>query len=107
MSRFRTVFLFEMKGHLKNKVVVGVTIFLILASAVLLFSPRFTGGGDAGAKQAAEDRQVMLVRAEDPEETARLQEIFGAVFTDYDVRETSLTAEESSISNKPTGASIH
>ena len=93
MSRFRTVFLFELKGHLKNKVVVGVTIFLILASAVLLFSPRFTGG-DAGAKQAAEDRPVMLVRAGEPAEAARLQEIFGAVFTDYDVRETSLTAEE-------------
>ena len=93
MSRFRTVFLFELKGHLKNKVVVGVTIFLILASAVLLFSPRFTGG-DAGPKQAAEDRPVMLVRAEEPEEAARLQQIFGAVFTDYDVRETSLTAEE-------------
>ena len=93
MSRFRTVFLFELKGHLKNKVVVGVTIFLILASAVLLFSPRFTGG-DAGPKQAAEDRPVMLVRAEEPEEAERLQEIFGAVFTDYDVRETSLTAEE-------------
>ena len=93
MSRFRTVFLFELKGHLKNKVVVGVTIFLILASAVLLFSPRFTGG-DAGPKHAAEDRPVMLVRAEEPEESARLQQIFDAVFTGYDVRETSLTAEE-------------
>ena len=65
MSRFRTVFLFELKGYLKNKVVIGVTLFLIVASAVLLFSPRFMGGGDAGPKQAAEDRPVMLVRAED------------------------------------------
>ena len=30
MSRFRTVFLFELKGYLKNKVVIGVTLFLIL-----------------------------------------------------------------------------
>ena len=94
MSRFRTVFLFELKGYLKNKVVIGVTLFLIVASAVLLFSPRFTGGGDAGPKQAAEDRPVMLVRAEEPEEAGRLREVFGAAFPDYDVRETSLTAEE-------------
>ena len=66
MSRFRTVFLFELKGYLKNKVVIGVTLFLIAASAILLFSPRFTGGGDAGPKQAAEDRPVMLLRAEEP-----------------------------------------
>ena len=52
MSRFRTVFLFELKGYLKNKVVIGVTLFLIVASAILLFSPRFTGGSDAGPKQA-------------------------------------------------------
>ena len=94
MSRFRTVFLFELKSYLKNKVVIGVTLFLIVASAVLLFSPRFTGGGDAGPKQAAEDRPVMLVRAEEPEEAGRLREVFGAAFPDYDVRETSLTAEE-------------
>ena len=94
MSRFRTVFLFELKGYLKNKVVIGVTLFLIVASAVLLFSPRFTGGGDAGPKQAAEDRPVMLVRAEEPEEAGRLREVFGVAFPDYDVRETSLTAEE-------------
>ena len=61
MSRFRTVFLFELKGYLKNKVVIGVTLFLIVASAVLLFSPRFTGGRDAGPKQAAEFSFVMSI----------------------------------------------
>ena len=84
MSRFRTVFLFELKGYLKNKVVIGVTLCLIVASAVLLFSPRFTGGSDAGPEQAAEDRPVMLVRAEEPEEAGRLREVFGAAFPDYE-----------------------
>lgn len=94
MNRFLTVFLFELKGYLKNKVVVGVTIFLILASAVLLFSPQFSFGGSDSAGQSAADRPVMLVQAGDPAETGRLQEVFGAAFTDYDVRQTELTAEQ-------------
>ena len=94
MNRFLTVFLFELKGYLKNKVVVGVTIFLILASAVLLFSPQFNFGGGDSAGQSAADRPVMLVQAGDPAETGRLQEVFGAAFTDYDVRQTELTAEQ-------------
>ena len=35
MSRFSTVFLFELKGYLKNKVVIGVTLFLILAGNII------------------------------------------------------------------------
>ena len=94
MSRFRTVFLFELKGYLKNKVVVGVTIFLILASAVLLFFPQFNFGGGDSSGQSAGELPVMLVQAGDPAETGRLREVFCAAFTDYDVRETELSAEQ-------------
>ena len=94
MSRFRTVFLFELKGYLKNKVVVGVTIFLILASTILLFSPQFNFGGSDSSGQSAGELPVMLVQAGDPAETGRLQEVFCAAFTDYDVRETGLSAEQ-------------
>ena len=94
MSRFRTVFLFELKGYLKNKVVVGVTIFLILASAVLLFFPQFNFGDGDSSGQSAGELPVMLVQAGDPAETGRLREVFCAAFTDYDVRETELSAEQ-------------
>ena len=94
MNRFLTVFLFELKGYLKNKVVVGVTIFLILASAVLLFSPQFNFGGGDSSGQSAGELPVMLVQAGDPAETGRLREVFCAAFTDYDVRETELSAEQ-------------
>ncbi len=94
MNRFLTVFLFELKGYLKNKVVVGVTIFLILASTILLFSPQFNFGGSDSSGQSAGELPVMLVQAGDPAETGRLQEVFCAAFTDYDVRETGLSAEQ-------------
>ena len=94
MSRFRTVFLFELKGYLKNKVVVGVTLFLILASAVLLFSPRFTGTGDSGPEQSGTDRPVMLVAADGEAESDRLRDVLAGTFADYDVQATTLDAEE-------------
>ena len=94
MSRFRTVFLFELKGYLKNKVVVGVTIFLILASAILQFSPRFTGGSANPEPAAATDRPVMLVLAGEPAESERLRDVFAGVFPDYDVQDTGLAAEQ-------------
>ena len=95
MSRFSTVFLFELKGYLKNKVVIGVTLFLILASAILLSFPRFSGNGETNPEQVnTADRPVMLVLADGAEETARLREVFAGTFADYDVRETDLSVEQ-------------
>ena len=55
MSRFRTVFGFELSSYLKNKVIIGVTIFLVLASAIMLSFPRFTQGGGNGTEKNGPD----------------------------------------------------
>ena len=48
MKQFKTVFSFEFKSYLKNKVFVGVTLFIVAVIAVVMFIPRFTeGGGDS------------------------------------------------------------
>ena len=80
MSRFRTVFGFELSSYLKNKVIIGVTIFLVLASAIMLSFPRFTQGGGSGTDTGASaDRPVMLVIAGGEEDTARMREVFAGV----------------------------
>ena len=95
MSRFRTVFGFELSSYLKNKVIIGVTIFLVLASAIMLSFPRFTQGGGSGTDTGASaDRPVMLIIAGGEEETARMREVFAGAFPGYDVREAGVTAEE-------------
>ena len=95
MSRFRTVFGFELSSYLKNKVIIGVTIFLVLASAIMLSFPRFTQGGGSGTEpDASADRPVMLIIADGEENTARMREVFAEVFPGYDVREAGITAEE-------------
>ena len=95
MNRFRTVFGFELSSYLKNKVIIGVTIFLVLASAIMLSFPRFTQGGGSGTDTGASaDRPVMLIIAGGEEETARMREVFAGAFPGYDVREAGVTAEE-------------
>ena len=95
MSRFRTVFGFELSSYLKNKVIIGVTVFLVLASAIMLSFPRFTQGGGSGTDTGdSADRPVMLIIAGGEEDTARMREVFAGVFPGYDVRESGITAEE-------------
>ena len=94
MRKFRTVFLFELKSYLKNKVIVGITLFLILAAAVLLSFPRLSNSGGPGPKQEnTTEKPVMMILPDREEEAGRLRNVFAAAFPDYDVRETDLPAE--------------
>ena len=113
MKQFRTIFNFELKGYLKNKVFVGVTVFLILLMAAVMFFPRAKdavfadndasyeqpdGTGDWDAENGFwDDRDgfpVMLISAGSEEDTEGLLEAFKGTFYDYDVRLTSKSAEE-------------
>lgn len=39
MKQFKTILKFELNGYLKNKVFVGITIFLVMAIAIAMFIP--------------------------------------------------------------------
>ncbi len=86
MRQFGVIYRFELKGYMKNKIFVGVTLFLVLALGVLLFFPRiaglFSGDGDAPAD---EDRPVMLLAGQGQD----VQNAFAAAFPDYEVRPAS------------------
>lgn len=45
MKQFKTIFSFEYLGYFKNKVLIGLTVFIVIAMGILLFSPRFTDSG--------------------------------------------------------------
>ena len=42
MKQFSTILKFELRGYLKNKIFVGITVFLALLIAVIMFFPRIT-----------------------------------------------------------------
>lgn len=42
MRQFKTIFSFEYLGYFKNKVIIGLTVFIVIGMGILLFSPRIT-----------------------------------------------------------------
>lgn len=98
MKQFKTVFSFEFKGYLKNKVFVGVTLFLVAVIAIVMFFPRITSGKteDPGVGEAP----VMLicVLPDSPDSVVTeaqadgAETLFGAEFAEYSV--TGATSEE-------------
>ena len=105
MKQFGKIFKFELKYYLKNKIFVGVTVFLVLAIAVVMCFPRISAAFDKGeSSDTPADLSVMLVKAEDPAQAEMVQESFAAAFTDYDVQNTD--AEIGTIKEKITSGEV-
>lgn len=89
MKQFGKIFGFELKYYFKNKVFIGVTAFLMVLIAIVMFFPRiaeFIKSDDVS--DTPEDVEVMLVKADESALTEMVRETFATAFTDYDVQST-------------------
>ena len=89
MKQFGKILNFELKNYMKNKSFVGVTIFLVVIIAVVMFLPRIVSlieTDDSG--DVSGDLPTLLVKAEDSAQAEMVQEVFAAAFTDYNVQVT-------------------
>ena len=105
MKQFKKILKFELKNYMNNKVFVGVTIFLVLLIAAVMFFPRSSvlfSSGDGGEQPT--DLPVMLVKAEDPSQAEMVRETFAAAFADYEVRSTD--ADIADIKDKITSEDV-
>lgn len=94
MKQFEKILKFELKYYLKNKVFVGITIFFMVAIAVVMFAPRvleIIKSDDTD--DTPEESAVMLVKADDPAQADMVREIFAGSFVDYDVQITDADTE--------------
>ncbi|MBE6712597.1 MAG: ABC transporter permease [Ruminococcaceae bacterium] len=95
MKQFGKILKFELKNYAKNKAFVGITIFLMVAIAIVMFFPRITALFESNdASDTTADLAVMLVKADDPARTDMVKETFAASFTDYDVQITDAEIQE-------------
>lgn len=95
MKQFGKILKFELKGYLKNKIFVGVTVFLVIVTVIAMFIPNIVslfkidnvpdGGGE---------RPVMLVGSESAELSDLVGQYFGQSFTDYEIVITDGTVDE-------------
>ena len=87
MKQFGKILKFELKYFFKNKIFVGITIFLVLLIAVVMFFPRLMALTDAeSSSEATADLPIMLVKADNPSQADIVKEIFAKSFTDYNVQ---------------------
>lgn len=90
MKQFGKILKFELKSYVKNKAFVGITIFLVLAIAVVMFFPRISALFDKeDTPDSPKDLAVMLIKAEYTEQADMVRETFVGAFTDYDVQITN------------------
>ena len=95
MKQFGKILKFELKNYAKNKAFVGVTIFLMVVIAIVMFFPRITALFESDdTSDTTADLSVMLVKADDATQADMVKETFAASFTDYDVQ---ITDEEISV----------
>ena len=92
MRQFGTILSFELKSYFKNKVFVGITVFLVALIAIVMCFPRisamFASDEADAAEVTSEDKSIMLIKAQTEEKAMLTEELFSAVFTDYEIRGT-------------------
>ena len=87
MKQFGKILKFEFYGYLKNKVFVGITIFLMVALVVGMFIPNIISAFQSDDEDVAPtDLPTMLVYAEDESLASISKEYFGNAFTNYNVK---------------------
>lgn len=108
MKQFGKILKFELKYYLKNKVFVGVTVFLVLLIAAVMFFPRITamfeedntvdvgdvGNVEIGDEQNKDYLPVMLIKAEEAELAEMVRETFAAAFNGYNVQITDSAIDD-------------
>ena len=105
MKQFGKILKFELKNYAKNKAFVGVTVFLMVVIAIVMFFPRITALFESDdPSDTTADLSVMLVKADDPTQADMVKETFAASFTDYDVQITD--AEISVIKDRITSGDV-
>ena len=95
MKQFWKILKFELKGYLKNKAFVGITAFLVLAIAVVMFIPNLIAAMKTeGDDVAPSELPVMAVYAEDGELLQLVHTYFTEAFPDYEVKTAEGSVED-------------
>ncbi len=95
MRQFGKILKFELMGYLKNKVFVGITIFLMVAITLVMLLPNIISAiGEDESEVSPEDLRTMLVYADDQNLASLVKEYFGTAFADYNVKIAKGTIDE-------------
>ena len=89
MRQFGKIFKFELLNYTKNKAFVGVTVFLVIAMAILMFFPRFIELFDKQEEEPPTDvgeKPIMLVVPDDASQSEGFLQLFSESFPNYQIK---------------------
>ena len=94
MKQFSKILKFELKSYFKNKAFVGITIFLVLLIAVVMFFPRISALFKSdNTSDVTDEMSIMFIKTEDSTQKDMLKTTFENAFSNYDVRITDDSVE--------------
>ena len=64
MKQFGMIYRFELIQHLKNKLLVGITLFMMVAVAVGMFIPRFSAAEEADGATGNVPTMAIIVKTD-------------------------------------------
>lgn len=67
MKQFNKILRFELKNHFTNKIFVGVTVFLVVAIAIVMFFPMIMQTVHSEKSSMSNEEATMLVVVDIPE----------------------------------------
>ena len=85
MKQFKKILKFELKGYFKNKMFIGITLFLVAAIAVAMFIPNIIALFKTDDVTPTE-KPIMLVHAEEKNLAELVQSYFTEAFEGYEVQ---------------------
>ena len=95
MKQFGKILKFELKSYFKNKAFAGITVFLVLLIATVMFFPRISGLLKLDKASDLSDKPyVMLIKANDVAQADIVKSVFTNAFLDYDVQITDDSVDE-------------
>lgn len=95
MNQFGTILKFELKNYFKNKVFVGVTLFIVAVIAVVIFFPKIAASFESDSTDTSgESLPVMLIAADSEDEAQQIKEAFASAFEDYNIQVTAKGVED-------------
>ncbi len=104
MKQFWKILKFELKNYIGNKTFIGVTVFIVILIAAIMFFPRIKDGitgenGDTGINNESSEASdvnlpVMLVSCADSQNAEAVNAAFSEAFGDYEVKMSDAGVDE-------------
>jgi ABC-2 type transport system permease protein len=96
MKQFGKILKFELKSYLRNKVFVGITVFLVVVIAIVMFIPNIISAFDSDSEGDVipADLPTMLIYAEDKSLASVVREYFEGAFSDHNVKIADCSIDE-------------